>query len=93
MCFGGQGILGKFPCLRDNASAGFAAVEMYMALKVNLSRYNSIRGCLFHLFDPDFRGKSIEEQFETLKLFKYPIFHAFLRSVSKFLIILFCLIF
>ena len=46
--------------------------------------------CLFHLFDLDFRGKSIEEQFETLKPlnllpFKYRIFLRFSTFCFKIL--------
>ena len=46
--------------------------------------------CLFHLFDLDFRGKSIEEQFETLKPlkllpFKYFIFLRFSTFCFKIL--------
>ena len=46
--------------------------------------------CLFHLFDLDFRGKSIEEQFETLKPlnllpFKYRLFLRFSTFCFKIL--------
>ncbi len=71
---------------KKSQSHDFDFVTCRASLYFSSTLLNAIKGlynnCLFHLFNLDFRGKSIEYQYETLKPmnllpFKYRIFSRF----------------